>query len=153
MPLSNETELRRPLADTEIIEGTAVKVAQAAYDAIFDAVVARMKASGGRLYGTAYPSFKASGNLHLEYFLDWRGEQTPRDDQREKVIDNHAFTVDVNGDLQNGGEPAEVVEVPVVIPETPPNVFRKETGQPIPVASNQGGKITEKRVKYQPRRK
>jgi hypothetical protein len=153
MPLSNETELRRPLADTEIIEGTAVKVAQAAYDAIFDAVVARMKASGGRLYGTAYPSFKCSGNLHLEYFLDWRGEQTPRDDQREKVIDNHAFTVDVNGDLQNGGEPAEVVEVPVVIPETPPNVFRKETGQPIPVASNQGGKITEKRVKYQPRRK
>jgi len=151
--MQSETELRRPLADTEIIEGVAVKVAQAAYDAIYDAVVARMKASGGRLYGTAYPSFKCSGNLHLEYFLDWRGEQTPRDDQREKVIDNHAFTVDVNGDLQNGGEPAEVVEVPVVIPETPPNVFRKETGQPIPVASNQGGKITEKRVKYQPRRK
>jgi hypothetical protein len=59
----------------------------------------------------------------------------------------------VNGDLQNGGEPAEVVEVPVVIPETPPNVFRKETGQTIPVASNQGGKIVEKRVKYTPRRR
>jgi len=158
MPLSTETELRRPLADTEIIEGTAVKVAQVAYDAIFDAVVARMKASGGRLYGTAYPSFKCSGNLHLEYFLDWRGEQTPRDDQREKVIDNHAFDVKVGefSDSVTGVEMpgmADSIEIPVVIPETPPNVFRKETGQPIPVASNQGGKITEKRVKYQPRRK
>jgi len=150
VPLSTETELRRPLADTEIIEGVAVKVAQAAYDAIFDDVVARMKASGGRLYGTAYPSFKCSGSLHLEYFLDWRGEQTPRDDQREKVIDNHSFTVKTHDELI--GE-SESVEVPVVIPETPPNVFRKETGQPIPVASNQGGKIVEKRVKYTPRRR
>jgi hypothetical protein len=47
----------------------------------------------------------------------------------------------------------EAVDVAVTIPETPPNVFRKETGQPIPVAMNSGGKITEKRVKYQPRRK
>jgi len=160
VPLSTETELRRPLADTEIIEGVAVKVAQAAYDAIYDAVVARMKASGGRLYGTAYPSFKCSGSLHLEYFLDWRGEQTPRDDQREKVIDNHQFKLEV-GDTPIGPRYDQVgveydrdeLEVPVDIPETPPNVFRKETGQPIPVASNQGGKIVEKRVKYTPRRR
>jgi hypothetical protein len=47
----------------------------------------------------------------------------------------------------------ERVDVSVSIPELPPNVFRKETGQPIPVAMNSGGKIVEKRVKYQPRRK
>ena len=151
MSLQSETELRRPLDDTEIKEGVAVKVAQAAYDAIYDAVMARMNSSGGRLYGTAYPSFKGSGNLHLEYFLDWRGEVAPPDDKRERVVDNHPFSVSV-------GEPAdpdvlEAVDVAVTIPETPPNVFRKETGQPIPVAMNSGGKITEKRVKYQPRRK
>ena len=151
MPLQSETELRRPLADTEIKEGVAVKVAQAAFDAIYDAVMARMNSSGGRLYGTAYPSFKGSGNLHLEYFLDWRGEVAPPDDKRDRVEDNHPFSM-------SAGEPAdtdvlETVDVAVTIPETPPNVFRKETGQPIPVAMNSGGKVTEKRVKYQPRRK
>jgi hypothetical protein len=151
MPLQSETELRRPLADTEIKEGVAVKVAQAAFDAVYDAVMARMNSSGGRLYGRAYPSFKGSGNIHLEYFLDWRGEVAPPDDKRDRVEDNHPFSM-------SAGEPAdtdvlETVDVAVTIPETPPNVFRKETGQPIPVAMNSGGKITEKRVKYQPRRK
>jgi hypothetical protein len=138
------------LADTEIKEGVAVKVAQAAFDAIYDAVMARMNASGGRLYGTAYPSFKGSGNIHLEYFLDWRGEVAPPDDKRDRVEDNHPFSM-------SAGEPAdtdvlETVDVAVTIPETPPNVFRKETGQPIPVASNVNGKTVEKKVKYAPRR-
>ena len=153
--LQSETELRRPLADVEIKEGVAVKVAQAAYDAVYDAVIARMEASGGRLYGMAYPSFKGSGTLRLEYFLDWRGEVVPPDDKRERVIDNHMFII--NPDFPHaaihGGDIGEEVDVVVTIPEMPPNVFRKETGQPIPVSMNSGGKITEKRVKYQPRRR
>jgi hypothetical protein len=144
--LESEKELRRPLADVEIKEGVAVKVAEAAYQAVYDAVLTRMNASGGRLYGTAYPSFKAEGNLHLEYFLDWRGEQVPPDELRQRVIDNHPIVV--KGD---GGP--ESVDVQLKMPETPPNVFRKETGQPIPVVTTQGGLTTEKRVKYQPRRK
>ena len=151
--MATETELRRPLADEEIRTGVAVKVAQAAFDAVYDAVIARMNASGGRLYGQAFPSFKGSGTLHLEYFLDWRGEVVPPDEKRERVEDNHPFTV-TSGDDPNGITSADGgnVDVAVTIPETPPNQFRKETGQPIPVAMNQGGKITEKRVKYVPRR-
>jgi hypothetical protein len=147
--VKSEKELRRPLADEEIRTGVAVKVAEAAYNVVYDAVIARMVASGGRLYGTAYPSFKGSGTLHLEYFLDWRGDVVPADEHREKVIDNHPF-VFADGEPRSEGE---LVEVAVNIPETPPNVFRKETGQPIPVASTQNGKTTEKRVRYVPRRK
>src|ERR1035438_8854229 len=153
MPLQSETELRRPLADVEIKEGVAVKVAQAAYDAVYDDGIARMEASGGRLYGQAFPSFKGSGTLHLEYFLDWRGEVVPPDDKRERVIDNHPFILQFENPVMEPGGPLEGVDVVVTVPETPPNVFRKETGQPIPVSMNSGGKITEKRVKYTPRRK
>ena len=64
------------------------------------------------------------------------------------MIDNHAFPI-------QGGEPfdeGESVSVPVTIPEVPPNKFRKDTGQGIPVASNVNGKTVEKKVKYTPKR-
>ena len=153
-PLPSEVELRRPLADIEVKEGVAVKVAEAAFQAVYDAVIARMNASGGRLYGQAFPSFKGAGNIHLEYFLDWRGDVAPTDDQREKVIDNHPFSFIVGNPVAVPGETdGDALSIDLEIKETPPNVFRKETGQPIPVAMNNGGKITEKKVKYQPRRK
>lgn len=151
MALSSETELRRPLADVEVKEGVAVKVAQAAYDAVYDAVIARMNASGGRIYGMAFPSFRGTGTLSLRYFLDWRGEVVPIDDKREHVIDNHSFIVE-SGIPDIGGDSVEELDIAVTIPEIPPNVFRKETGQPIPVSMNTGGKVTEKKVRYTPRR-
>ena len=155
MPLPSEIELRRPLTDGEIREGVAVKTAEAAadvvYNAVYEAVKARLEASGGRLYGMAYPSIKGSGTLNLVYFLDWRGEVVPPDEHREKVIDNHTFPIQAGEPFLDLDE-SEAVTVPVTIPEVPPNKFRKETGQAIPVASNVGGKVTEKRVKYQPRK-
>ncbi len=154
MPLASETELRRPLMDTEIREGVAVKTAEAAadmvYQAVYDAVKARLEASGGRLYGMAFPSIKGSGKLNLVYFLDWRGEVAPADEHREKTLDNHSFEF-AAGDGSSVCD-GDAVEIPVSIPELPPNKFRKETGQAIPVASTQGGKVTEKRVKYTPKR-
>ena len=163
MPLQSETELRRPLTDGEIREGVAVKTAEAAadvvYTAVYEAVKARLEASGGRLYGMAYPSIKGSGTLNLVYFLDWRGEVAPPDEHREKVIDNHTVKF---GSLPTDSETGlpvdqmpgmtETVTVPVSIPEVPPNKFRKDTGQGIPVASNVNGKTVEKKVKYTPKR-
>jgi len=166
-PLASETELRRPLTDVEIREGVAVKTAEAAadvvYEAVYEAVKARMEASGGRLYGQAYPSIKGTGTLNLVYFLDWRGEVAPPDEHREKVIDNHAFRIEGVSGLTDPytGIPmpyippsgaGESVDVDVTIPELPPNAFRKQTGQGIPVASNVNGKTVERKVKYQPKR-
>ena len=159
MPLPSEIELRRPLTDGEIREGVAVKTAEAAadvvYNAVYEAVMTRLQASGGRLYGMAYPSIKGSGTLNLVYFLDWRGEVAPPDEHREKVIDNHAFLVSTGAEIE--GEPGFVEQgdpltIPVSIPELPPNAFRKQTGQAIPVASNVNGKTVEKRVRYQPKK-
>ena len=156
MPLPSETELRRPLTDGEIREGVAVKTAEAAadvaYNAVYEAVKARLEASGGRLYGMAYPSIKGSGTLNLVYFLDWRGEVAPPDEHREKVIDNHTFPISGGDPIPESAEIGEPVTVPVSIPEVPPNKFRKDTGQGIPVASNVNGKTVEKKVKYQPKR-
>jgi len=154
-PLASETELRRPLTDSEIREGVAVKTAEAAadvaYNAVYEAVKARLEASGGRLYGQAFPSIKGSGTLNLVYFLDWRGEVAPPDEHREKVIDNHTFPIQA-GEWLEHPEESEPLTVPVSIPEVPPNKFRKDTGQGIPVASNVNGKTVEKKVKYQPKR-
>lgn len=148
--MENEKELRRPLGDSEILEGVAVTAAQAAYDAVYEAVYAAMTKSAGRRFGTAYPSIKGAGTLKLVYFQDWRGEQVPPDEHRQKVLDNHEFSVS-SGAVPEGVEGVEL-EVAVTLPEEPPNAFRKRTGQAVPVASTVAGVTTEKRAKYQPRR-
>ena len=149
--MANETQLRRPLGDHEIREGVAVKCAEAAYEAVYEAVKARMEASGGRLYGMSYPSFRGKGTIELAYYLDWRGEVVPDDEHREKILDNHPFQV-TSGDVIDTTEGVDVT-VPISIPEVPPNIFRKETGQGIPVLTQEQGKTVEKKVRYQPRKK
>jgi hypothetical protein len=72
------------------------------------------------LYGVAYPKFSASGSI--DFKLDNFGST---------IEDRIQFSVEID------------------IKETPPNVFRRETGQGVPtVTTNDDGSVEQKAVIY-----
>jgi len=131
MATSSEIELVQPLSDEEIKQGIAHKVAEA--------VLAALERYGP-LYGKSYPKFRVSGAFTL--VLDDFG------------LLRESSHVVYAGDMEGPGE-AEgrvLVEVPVEIPETPPNLFRRETEQPVQTMVVENGRQTQKAVMYQPKR-
>lgn len=104
-----EREIIQPLSADEIKEGLVTKIAEAIFDSMGKTC---------NLYGCAYPKFKASWSI--EFTLDNFG------DVRLDKISGH---LESNGDFH---DPVNM-EIRGDIPYTPPNVFRRQTGQPIPV--------------------
>jgi hypothetical protein len=120
-----EREIVQPLSADEIKEGLVTKIAEAIFDSMGKTC---------NLYGCAYPKFKASWSIDLT--LDNFGEVR---------LDRVSGRVESDGDfhdpvsMQASGE----------IPYTPPNVFRRQTGQPIPVVvEKEDGSFKQEAVFY-----
>ena len=128
MALASELEIPQPLDGAEIKQGIAQKVA--------DAVVASLDAHCA-FYGKAYPKFRAEISIH--FVLDDFGRIVEGTRQAEVSSDEPPLE----------GMP---LDVEVVIPETPPNVFRRETEQAVPTLVQAGGSVKEQRIAYAPRR-
>ena len=109
-----ENKQVEPLTDVEIKQGIAAKVAEA--------VMAKLDMYGP-IFGKSYPKFRCYGVLQLE--LDNFGL---------KAYSSHAVTT--GAPLVEAEILASTVEVD--IPETPPDQFRQETDQPIPVVVERG---------------
>lgn len=124
MALANELEIPQPLDGSEIKEGIAHKVAAAVLDSL-NAHCA--------FYGKAYPKFRAT--ILINFVLDDFGrivEGTRTAEIEEGPVSDQAISLDVD----------------VEIPETPPNVFRKETEQAVPTLVQQGSTVREQRISY-----
>jgi hypothetical protein len=120
-----ETKLVLPLDAEEIKSGIVTKVVESLYDAMNRTC---------NLYGCAYPKFKAEGQitLTLDNFGDIR-------------LDIVQFNSESEGEFHN---PVEL-QIPIAIPFTPPDKFRKQTGQSIPiVVQNDDGSVEQKAVFY-----
>lgn len=120
-----EREVIQPLTADEIKEGLVTKIAEAIFDSMGKTC---------NLYGCAYPKFKAdwSINLTLDNFGDIRLDR-------------------VSGSMESDGEFHDPVKMHLVgdIPYTPPNVFRRQTGQPIPViVEKEDGTMKQEAVFY-----
>lgn len=126
MPTETELELPTPLNHLEIKHAIAHKIGEAVFDAL---------ERYGPLYGKSFPKFKVSGTLRLT--LDNFGLLTES---------NHAVAID------EGVVDGEVVDVPVDIPETPPNQLRRETEQAVPTMVQERGRQVEKAVVYKQKR-
>lgn len=123
-----ENEIVTPLTDEEIKTGIAHKVAEA--------VRARLD-QYGPLFGKSYPKFRVEGQLIL-------------------TLDNFGITYESRhqikeGDLEMSAD-LKIVPIEVEIPETPPNVFRRETEQGVPTMVSENGKQVERAVLYQAKR-
>lgn len=119
----SERQIIQPLSAEEIKEGVITKIAESLWDALNKTC---------NLYGCAYPKFKASGELHLR--LDNFG------DVRLDVV---KFETESEGEFHN---PIDI-QIPIEIPTTPPNLFRKQTGQAIPViVESDDGSVEQKAV-------
>jgi len=127
-----ESELMRPrpLSIEEIKNGVTYKI----LETVDEAVTEHWLKTG--LFSRAYPKFKGKITIHLELFDPLVGTN----------ISNS--TVEFEEEL-----PPAPIDVEIEIPETPPNRFRDETGQPITVIALEAGKVVERPVKYQQRKK
>ena len=121
----DEQKLIQPISADEIKDGIVTKVCEAMYEAMNKTC---------NLYGCAYPKFKAEGTITLT--LDNFG------DIRLDVVKFEAGS-------EGGFHDPRKIDVPVQIPFTPPDKFRKQTGQAVPVAVlNDDGSIEQKAVFY-----
>lgn len=120
-----EKQIVQPLGSEEIKEGIITKIAESLWESLNKTC---------NLYGCAYPKFKASGKIDL--ILDNYG------DVRLDVV---RFEVESDGEFHDARELAVDIEIPF----TPPNVFRKQTGQAVPViVARDNGSVEQKAVFY-----
>jgi hypothetical protein len=120
-----EKQIVLPLDADTIKDGIVTKICEAIYERLN---------STCNLYGCAYPKFRAQFSVYLE--LDNFGEIR---------LDR------VSGESESEGEfhDPERIEINGDIPFTPPNVFRRETSQPIPViVENEDGSMKQESVFY-----
>lgn len=129
MATTSEQELPQPLDGEEIKNAIVYKVS----DAIRDVLDKRCA-----LYGKAYPKFKAT--VRIEFTLDDFG----------RMIEGSGDAEVSEGELTSGAETEEIV---VDIPETPPNVLRKETEQPVPTMVTKNGVQREQKITYAPKKR
>lgn len=104
-----EREIIQPLSADEIKEGLITKICEAIWDSMGKTC---------NLYGCSYPKFKAAWSIDLT--LDNFGDVK---------LDR------VTGSYESAGDFHDPMNIPVAgeVAYTPPNVFRRQTGQPIPV--------------------
>jgi len=124
-----ETQIVLPLDCDEIKSGIVTKIAESIWDALNNTC---------NLYGVAYPKFKAKFviDLNLDNFGDVR-------------LDVVAGETESEGEFHNPHQ----IQIEGEIPFTPPNVFRKQTGQSIPViVENDDGSVEQKAIFYRKER-
>jgi hypothetical protein len=120
-----EKQIILPLDAEEIKSGIVTKICESIYDVLNNTC---------NLYGCAYPKFKASGRIELT--LDNFG------DVRLDIV---KFESESEGEFHN---PVNL-QIEIDVPFTPPNVFRKQTGQSVPViVESDDGSIEQKAVFY-----
>ena len=121
----SEKQIVLPLDAEEIKDGLITKICESLYEALNKTC---------NLYGCAYPKFKASGTITLQ--LDNFG------DVRLDVV---KFESESEGEFHTSRE----IQIEIDIPYTPPNVFRRETGQSIPVTvEKDDGSVEQKAIFY-----
>lgn len=142
MPAPNEVELPTPL------DGEECKIAIARK--MTDAFLASLDKDCA-FYGKAYPKFKASWTLHYE--LDNFGLVRVGNVKGELPVQEHSEFMDGYIPSESPMETAVAADIEGEIPETPPNVLRRETDQAVHVqVINERGIQTEKAILYQPKR-
>jgi len=108
-----------------------------------EAVLSKIKESFNRTchlkYDNAYTSFKAE--IHIKFTLS---------DYGRTIEDNHA--VEVSGSSGIPETETRTVETDITMEPAPPNQVRVESGQPVPVKVNEGGKTVIKHLKYAARK-
>jgi hypothetical protein len=115
----------QPLSADEIKDGLITKICEAIYDAMNKTC---------NLYGCAYPKFRAKFSIDLE--LDNFGDVR---------LDRVAGEAESEGEFHN----AQTIPIAGEVPFTPPNVFRKQTGQAVPVTvEKDDGTVEQKAVFY-----
>jgi hypothetical protein len=129
MAMSSEQELPQPLDGEEIKNAIVYKVS----DAIRDVLDKRCA-----LYGKAYPKFKAT--VRIEFTLDDFG----------RIVQGAGDAEVSEGELTTGSEAEEIL---VDIPETPPNVLRRDTEQPVPTMVTKNGVQREQKITYAPKKR
>lgn len=121
----SEKQIVLPIDSEELKSGIVTKICESLYDALNKTC---------NLYGCAYPKFKASGTITLQ--LDNFG------DVRLDVV---KFESESEGEFHN---PVNL-QIEIDIPEMPPNKFRRETGQSIPVVvEKDDGSVEQKAIFY-----
>src|ERR1039458_8909887 len=121
----SEKQIVLPLDAEEMKDGLITKICESLYEALNKTC---------NLYGCAYPKFKASGTITLQ--LDNFG------DVRLDVV---KFESESEGEFHN---PVNLT-IQIEIPEMPPNVFRRQTGQSIPVVvEKDDGSVEQKAIFY-----
>jgi hypothetical protein len=129
MAMSSEQELPQPLDGEEIKNAIVYKVS----DAVRDVLDKRCA-----LYGKAYPKFKAI--VRIEFTLDDFG----------RIVQGSGDAEVSDGELTGGAETEEIL---VDIPETPPNVLRRDTEQPVPTMVTKNGVQREQKITYAPKKR
>ncbi len=127
--MENEKPLPLPLSGQEVRDGIMAKIEQS------------LTNSCHLKFDNAYTSVKAEIRIRLTL-----------DDYGREVKDNHnvEFSEDVP-ELLTDSEP-RTTETNITIEPQPPNVFRVETGQSVPVQITEGKKTVIKNVHYSPRK-
>lgn len=116
-----------PISGMEAQEGIVYKIAEA------------LSRSGHLHPDNAFSTVKISVDIRL----------TLSDFGRE-TRDNHRVEFEAKRDLV--GEPERTVDVNLEVPAMPPNQFRVETDQAVPVKTQEDGKTVVKKVKYAARK-
>jgi len=127
--MENEKPLPMPLSGQEVRDGIMAKIEQS------------LTSSCHLKFDNAYTSVKAEIQIRLTL-----------DDYGREVKDNHnvEFEQEVP-ELLGDGEP-RTTEANILVEPQPPNVFRVESGQSVPVQITEGKKTVIKNVRYSPRK-
>lgn len=126
--MDSEKSIPLPLSGDEIQEAALFKLREV------------MQHNTHLTQNNAYTSAKIEISVKMTLF-----------DYGREVRNNLAVTADVDSGLPNESEP-EVVEVSSMTEPMPPNQFRTETDQEVPVQTVVDGKKKVKFLKYQPRK-
>jgi len=126
--MENEKPLPLPLSGDEVRAGIMAKIEES------------LSKSCHLKFDNGYTSVRAQITIRLQL-----------DDYGREVKDNHNVDVlqQVEG-LESSG--SREVEANINLEPQPPNVFRVQTGQGVPVAVKQGSKTEIRNVRYSPRK-
>lgn len=126
--MDSEKSIPMPLTGEEIQEAVLFKLREA------------MQKNCHLHLGNAYTSAKIDISVKMVLF-----------DYGREVHNNEAATVELDSGLPPESEP-ETVEASVTMEPVPPNQFRQESDQAVPVATVVDGKKKIRHLKYAPRK-
>lgn len=142
-------EVVQPLDGSEIKQGTAHKILEA-IDARIAEMLTDAMSKSCRLYGVAYPKFRAKWTLELELEDFGRTFNVSAGGASMVQAFDEPTSQYVNS-TEPLTDPVQIAEEGE-IPFTPPDVFRKDTSQPVPVMVETATGTEQKAVVYRRQR-